>query len=165
MTYQRFEELPVWNAAMTLAHSVFDLVEDRAFARLGDLRNQLQRAVLSISSNIAEGFERGTTAELLTFIYIARGSVAETRSGLRFAAARPELAHLKARIDAQIPDTESISRQLRAWAASLQNCDIAGQRRLTEQSQAEFQQRKGADQMLKKLDAIRNRPTDPNSQI
>ena len=38
MTYQRFEDLPVWKDAIALAHGVFDLVEDRAFAGLGDLR-------------------------------------------------------------------------------------------------------------------------------
>src|ERR1700722_4769266 len=155
MTYQRFEDLPVWNAAMALAHGVFDLTDDSAFNRLGDLRNQLQRAVLSISNNIAEGFERGTTSELLTFIYIARGSVAEVRSALRFAVDRRELAHLRSRIDELIPNSESISRQLRAWAGSLQNCDIPGQLRLTEQSQADFQQRKRSEEMLEKLATLR----------
>ncbi len=96
MTYQRFEDLPVWNAAIQLAHGVFDLVDDRAFGRLGDLRNQLQRAALSVSNNIAEGFERGTTLELLTFIYIARGSVSEVRSSLRFACDRRELSRCPA---------------------------------------------------------------------
>lgn len=58
MTYSRFEDLPVWKAAIDLASRVFDLVEDPAFNRLGDLRDQLQRASLSVSNNIAEGFER-----------------------------------------------------------------------------------------------------------
>ena len=65
MTYSRFEDTPVWNAAQDLGVAVFKLVEDRAFDEKGDLRNQLQRAVLSISNNIAEGFERGTTEDLL----------------------------------------------------------------------------------------------------
>ena len=49
MTSDRFEDLPVWNAAVSLAHSVFDLLDDPAFTCLGDLRNQLQRTSLSIS--------------------------------------------------------------------------------------------------------------------
>jgi four helix bundle protein len=44
------------------------------------LRDQLERAAVSVSNNIAEGFERGTTQELLTFLYIARGSCGEVRS-------------------------------------------------------------------------------------
>ena len=56
MKYNRFEELPVWQAAITLAERLFALVEDRSFNQKGDLRSQLQRAVTSISNNIAEGF-------------------------------------------------------------------------------------------------------------
>jgi four helix bundle protein len=166
MTYEKFEDLPVWNAAIALGHAVFDLSDDPAFNRLGDLRNQLQRAGLSISNNIAEGFERGTTNELLTFIYIARGSAGEVRSGLRFAANRPTLAHLKSQISNLISQAEVVSRQLRGWAASLQNCDIPGQRRMTDQSQSEFQQRKKSQEFLQKLEEIRNsRPEENQSKI
>ncbi|MGD0542200.1 MAG: four helix bundle protein [Tepidisphaeraceae bacterium] len=165
MTYERFEDLPVWNAAIALAQAVFDLLDNRAFNGLGDLRNQLQRAALSISNNIAEGFERGTTSELLSFIYIARGSAGETRSALRFAAERPTLAHLKSQISNLISQCETVSRQLRGWAGSLQNSDIPGQRRMTDQSQAEYRQRKRSEEFLKNLDAYRgSRPPDPQYQ-
>ena len=80
MKYERFEDLPVWQAGMTLAESIFKLTTDRSFNHQGDLRSQLQRAALSVSNNVAEGFERGTTQELLTFLYIARGSAGEVRS-------------------------------------------------------------------------------------
>jgi four helix bundle protein len=50
------------------------------FRRHPGLRDQLERAALSISNNIAEGFERGTTNELLAFLYVARGSAGEVRS-------------------------------------------------------------------------------------
>ena len=88
MTYTRFEDLPVWQAAMKFADACFHLVEDRIFSGQGDVRNQLQRSSLSISLNVAEGFERGTTNELLSFIYIARGSAGEARSILRFITGR-----------------------------------------------------------------------------
>jgi four helix bundle protein len=156
MTYERFEDLPVWKAAISLALAIFDLLDDRAFGGIGDLRNQLQRAALSISNNIAEGFERGTTAELLMFIYIARGSAGEARSALRFALERPMLHHLKSQISNLISQSEAVSRQLRGWAGSLQNSDIPGQRRMTEQSQTEYRQRKRAESFLEKLDAYRN---------
>jgi four helix bundle protein len=56
----------------------------RLFSQSGDLKNQIRRAALSVSNKIAEGFERGTTSELLMFVYIARGSAGEVRSMLRF---------------------------------------------------------------------------------
>ena len=82
MKYSRFEELPVWNAAIELAQRVLALTSNRAFARQPSLRSQIERAAVSVSNNIAEGFERGTTQELLTFLYIARGSAGEVRSML-----------------------------------------------------------------------------------
>ena len=60
--------------------------------------DQLERAVLSVSNNIAEGFERGTTNELLQFIYIARGSAGEVRSMLSLLLRRPWIKDLKSEI-------------------------------------------------------------------
>ena len=68
MKYDRFEQLPVWQSAMDLARGIYSLTENAAFGMEGDLRSQLRRAALSVSNNIAEGFERGTTAELLSFL-------------------------------------------------------------------------------------------------
>ena len=72
MKYERFEDLPVWNAAIDLATRTYKLTSDRAFLRQGGLRDQIERAAVSISNNIAEGFERGTNSDLLKFLYIAR---------------------------------------------------------------------------------------------
>jgi four helix bundle protein len=161
MTYERFEDTPAWQAAIALGHGVYDLVEDRAFSGLGDLRNQLQRSSLSISNNIAEGFERGTTNELIYFLYVARGSAGETRSALMFASGRKELAHLRSRITTLLPQAESVARQLRGWAGSLQNSDIPGQARMTDDSQLEYRQRQRSVEFLKKLEEIRNSHRPP----
>ena len=82
MKYERFEDLPVWQAAADVAAKMFGWTAQAWFRGKGDLANQLQRSALSISNNIAEGFERGTTNELLQFLYIARGSAGEVRSML-----------------------------------------------------------------------------------
>jgi four helix bundle protein len=63
MAYKRFEDLPVWQKAMELAQEVHDLTETAPFKKSHSLRDQLERAALSVSNNIAEGFERGTTKE------------------------------------------------------------------------------------------------------
>src|SRR5215210_8008474 len=111
MTYERFEDTPVWNAAQELGVDVFALLEDAAFDEKGDLRDQLQRAVLSISNNIAEGFERGTTEDLLWFLYIARGSAGEVRNALLFAQRladrgilKSQTSNLKSQISICSPD-------------------------------------------------------------
>ena len=163
MKYGRFEDLPVWRAAVELANRVYGVTRRRYFAQPGDLRDQLRRAALSVSNNIAEGFERGSTAELLAFLYIARGSAGEVRSMLRFTAGlldsaehapglseseisdlKSEISNLKSEILDIIPLAESCSRQIRAWADSLQNTDIKGQRHLTDQTRREYDSRKRA---------------------
>jgi four helix bundle protein len=163
MTYGRFEDTPVWQAAIELAYRVFDLVESDLFVGVGDLRNQLQRASLSISNNIAEGFERGTTNELISFLYIARGSAGEVRSALRFADGRPGLASHRSEIGNLIALSESVSRQIRAWASSLQNSDIQGQKALNDRSKAEFDQRRRSAGFWEKLQAIREGAMTPQA--
>ena len=98
MKYGRFEDLPVWKEAIELARRVYALTKDRFFNQPGDLRDQIRRSSLSVSNNIAEGFERGSTAELLAFLYIARGSCGETRSMLLFTERFSEAEHLKSQI-------------------------------------------------------------------
>jgi len=140
-TYQRFEDLPVWRSAAELYDRTDDFI-DRAPPRMrASFRDQLERATLSVSNNIAEGFERGTTNELLMFLYIARGSAGEVRSMLLLASRRPYLANFKSEISDLIKLAESCSRQLRAWADSLQNSGIAGQRHLNDKSRGDYQKR------------------------
>src|SRR6185503_10875941 len=95
MKYSRFEELPVWKAAIRLSVKIYQLTALPVFDKHYSLKDQIERAGLSISNNVAEGFERGTTQELLTFLYIARGSAGEVRSMLCLLEALPVFDHLK----------------------------------------------------------------------
>ena len=155
MTYQRFEDVPVWQAAIALGVQIFQLTEDCSFTGQGDVANQLQRAVLSISNNIAEGFERGTTLELITFLYYARGSAGEVRSILCLLERMPRFTHLESQISHFKSQAESCSRQLRAWADHLQNSDVRGQRHLNEQSRSNFDSARRAESFAEKLQRIR----------
>jgi four helix bundle protein len=157
MKYNRFEELPVWKAAIELAVGVFALTAKSEFKIYASLRNQLERATVSISNNIAEGFERGTTPELLTFIYISRGSAGETRSMLCLLEQLPGITNLKSEISNLKLKAENISRQLRAWADSLQNSDIRGQRYLTNKTKRLSKEAREREEFLKELADIRNR--------
>jgi four helix bundle protein len=134
MKYDRFEELPVWQAAIKLGVATYALTSDEAFRGQRSLRDQIERAAVSVSNNVAEGFERGTTNELLAFLYIARGSAGEVRSMLCLLERLPAFDNLKSQISNLKLQAENISRQLRAWADSLQNSEIKGQRYLTDKS-------------------------------
>lgn len=151
MKYERFEDLPVWKAAADLAVQIFAWSSHAWFRGKGDLANQLQRAALSISNNIAEGFERGSTNELLQFIYIARGSAGEVRSMLCVIELMGGTPDLKSQISDLKSLSEGISWQLRGWANSLQNSDIAGQRHLNDQSKRVYDCRNRSDNFRKQI--------------
>ena len=154
MKYKRFEELPVWQKAMDLTERIFGLSADSRFVGQGDLRSQLQRASLSICNNVAEGFERGTTKELISFLYIARGSAGEVRSMLLLMERLPRFGNLKSQISDLRSQSESISRQIRAWAGSLQDSPIKGQRHLNAHEREQHERKARADAFMKKLDRI-----------
>ena len=160
MKYRRFEELPVWRDAIELAVRTFALTAKLCFRGRSGTKNQLKNAVLSISNNVAEGFERGTTQETLNFIYISRGSAGETRSMYEFLRHAPGFEELRSDLPDLIRRAESISRQLRAWADSLQNTDIRGARYLTDKSRRLEQQRREREEFLTELEQIRNRKRD-----
>jgi four helix bundle protein len=162
MKYERFEDLPVWESAIEVALKVYTLTRDKFFSQPGDLRSQLRRASLSISNNIAEGFERGTTAELLAFLYIARGSAGEVRSMLLFTERLTEAGHLKSQISDLKSLAESCSRQIRAWADSLQNCDIPGQRHLNQQTRNRYQAQKSSEAFEQHIEEILRKTRSQN---
>lgn len=138
-TYQRFEDLPVWQKAADLAARIFEWSQQPELRGKGDLVSQLQRATLSISNNIAEGFERGSTSELIHFLYIARGSAGEVRSMLCVMERMSACDHLRSEISNFKSICENISRQIRGWTDSLQNSEIKGQRHLNNETRQRYQ--------------------------
>jgi four helix bundle protein len=85
MPASRFEDLVVWQKAKVLCVDVYRVTAEGRFARDFGLRDQIQRASVSVMSNIAEGFERSGSAEFARFLSIARGSAAEVKSQLYLA--------------------------------------------------------------------------------
>jgi four helix bundle protein len=80
-----FEELLVWQRAKELSLRVYRVTAQGPLARDLGLRSQIQRAAVSVMSNIAEGFERNSRAEFARFLAIARGSAGEVRSQVYLA--------------------------------------------------------------------------------
>lgn len=85
MAVKYFEDLEMWQEARRLAHQVYQATQDAGFSKDFGLRDQIQRAAVSVMSNIAEGFERGGNQEFIQFLYIAKGSCGEVRSQLYVA--------------------------------------------------------------------------------
>lgn len=162
MTYERFEDLPVWKTAAELYEGIEQLLKNPSFHATRGFRDQLDRAALSVSNNIAERFERGTTQELLTFLYIARGSAGEVRSMLPLKLRRADKSRWPANVKSESSNltslAESCARQLRARADSLQGTDIKGRRYLTEKCRRQHQQNQQAAAFQKEL--LRNLAPD-----
>jgi len=155
MKYKRFEDLPVWRDAAELARAMYEFTLLEPFRRYPGLRDQLERAALSVSNNIAEGFERGTTNELLAFLYIARGSVGEVRSMMRVLERWKLFGNCKSQIADFIVQCEKISKQLYGWIESLKNSEIPGQRRLNDKARNRYANKKEQEQFLQELTRIR----------
>jgi four helix bundle protein len=85
MKYKSFEELPVWKEAIRVGKEIYLLTNAGKFEKDYTLKEQIRKAVISISSNIAEGFERSNNNEFIRFLLIAKGSVGEVKSQLYFA--------------------------------------------------------------------------------
>jgi len=82
---ERFEDLIAWQKARKLTKEIYTVTKQGKFASDFGLRDQIRRASVSVMSNIAEGFERGSRAEFHHFLVIAKGSCAEVRSQLYVA--------------------------------------------------------------------------------
>lgn len=80
-----FESLRIWHDSRRLVRRIYDLTSVGAFDRDFGLKDQLRRSGISAMSNIAKGYERGGRKELLRFLAIAKGSIAEVRSQLYVA--------------------------------------------------------------------------------
>jgi four helix bundle protein len=79
---RRYESLIAWQKAKALTAAIYAATRQGAWAKDYGLAGQIQRAAVSIPSNIAEGFERGGRGEFAQFLSIAKGSCAEVRTQL-----------------------------------------------------------------------------------
>ncbi len=96
---EKFEDVIAWQKARILTQVVYEATRQGTFARDWGLTSQMQRASVSIMSNVAEGFERGKPREYLHFLSIAKTSCAEVCSHLYVALDtgyidQPTFAHL-----------------------------------------------------------------------
>ncbi len=132
--YVRFEDLSVWQEAAQLYCSALDLLEESNDSFSFGFRSQLDRASLSVSNNIAEGFERMSTAELLVFLEFARGSAGEVRSMMAVIRRRMRVRCFADQLDLIRGQAESCSKQIGAWMMAIERSPIRGKRHLASQT-------------------------------
>ena len=80
--YKHFEDLEIWKEGMAICKEIYTLLKE---CKDYGLRDQMQRASVSIPSNIAEGYERKGLKEEIQFLYIAKGSCGELRTQMYLA--------------------------------------------------------------------------------
>jgi len=80
--YMRFEDLDIWKESMALCKETYAVLKD---CKDYSLKDQMQRAAVSVPSNIAEGYERKNSKETIQFLYIAKSSCGELRTQLYLA--------------------------------------------------------------------------------
>jgi len=115
--YQTFQEVPVWKTAHSAVLLIYKISANFPKTELYGLTSQIRRSSSSIPANIAEGFYRNTTKELIKFLYNARGSCGETIYHLILAK---DLKYLREReFDDLNQRYNDLARQLNNWINSL----------------------------------------------
>ncbi len=114
MAYQSFEDLEVWQRACRFT---VDIVRAFASCKNFSFKDQIQRAALSIPSNIAEGSERGSSKDFAHFLNIAKGSCGELRTQL-YIARKLELLS-KPTFDALVKESKELSAMLEGLRRSM----------------------------------------------
>ena len=124
--YNSFEELPVWQNAKTLAIVIYEVSSGGRLSKDFSLKDQIRRCVVSISSNIAEGSERGTKQEFIQFLYIARGSCGGLRSQIHIAE---EIGYISHKDSIHILNlAQDVSRQINGFIEYLKKSSLKGQK-------------------------------------
>ena len=85
MKVEKFEDLVAWQKARALTKQIYEITKQGSFSKDYGLCDQIRRATVSVMSNLAEGFERGSSSEFHQYIVIAKASCAEVRSQLYVA--------------------------------------------------------------------------------
>lgn len=162
---QTFEDLHIYQRARELTNAVYALTRSGAFARDLGLCDQIRRASVSVMSNVAEGFERGTRAEFIQFLYIAKGSCGEVRAQLQIAL---DQAYITPESHAALRNlTRMLSGMISNFIAHLQRSNYPGEKFNRPQRQAQERVAKwmeaGRAAQLANIAAQRRIPSPPSN--
>lgn len=82
---QNFEKLEIWNQGIELATEIYKITKNFPKSEIYGMGSQLQRAAVSVPSNIAEGSTRQYKKEFINFLYVSRGSLSELLTQLKIS--------------------------------------------------------------------------------
>lgn len=85
MRINRFEDLQIWKLSLKITKDIYDITSKKDFSKDFGLRDQIRRSIISVSSNVVEGFEKNNNNEFIRFLKMSKGSVGEVRSQLHIA--------------------------------------------------------------------------------
>jgi four helix bundle protein len=123
---EKFEDLIAWQKARGLTRAIYEVTRNGEFAKDYGLSSQIQRAAVSVMSNIAEGFERGGRGEFHQFLSTAKASCAEARSQLYVAL---DVGYLdEASFDVLIQKAEEVARIVGGLRSSVHKQKADGSR-------------------------------------
>jgi four helix bundle protein len=126
MKIQKFEDILAWQKARELTREVYVSSKTGAFVKDFGLRDQIQRASVSIMANIAEGFDRGGDKEFTQFLSISKGSCGEVKSHLYVALDQQYL--LQEQFDRLYHCADEVGRLLAGFMAYLKQSDLRGKK-------------------------------------
>jgi four helix bundle protein len=127
-----FEDLEVYQLARKLTNAIYEASRSTSFAKDYGLRDQIRRAAVSVMSNIAEGFERNSNADLINYLHIAKGSCGEVRAQLTVAL---DQRYISEKAHAELEDlTLHISAMLRKLIEHVKTSAYRGMRYETEKN-------------------------------
>ena len=124
---EKFEDIEAWQKARILAKAVYTITGQDVFAKDFGLRDQIRRAAVSVMSNIAEGFERGSNKEFIQFFFIAKGSAGEVRSQLYVALDQEYIDQNS--FNSLKRDVSEISRMISGLITYLSRSNFKGEKR------------------------------------
>ena len=119
MVIKRFEDIDVWKLSRILVRKLYLITDNEFFRRDFGLKDQIRRAVVSIISNIAEGFEKQSSIEFIRYLFISKASSGEVRSHIYIAY---DLGYISDDIfNELINDLEIISKSLSGFIKYLRS--------------------------------------------
>ena len=123
---QKFEDIVAWQKARELTREVYAHSKTGAFAKDFGLKDQIQRASVSIMGNVAEGYDRGGDKEFIQFFSVSKGSCGEVKSHLYVALDQQYINSMQ--FNQLYNSADEVGRLLAGFMAYLKQSDLRGRK-------------------------------------